>query len=105
MDHGRDDSPRPIGGDGQKAETDDPVLRRRAQVLKLTSAGQRFGYSCFAAAMVLFFVALIAQFPQWLVTIIVVLMVAGSIVLLPAIIFSYAAKAAAKEELGEGSGY
>ena len=51
--------------------------------------------------MLLFFVALIAQFPQWLVTVIVALMVAGSIVLLPAIIFSYAAKAAAREDEDE----
>ena len=79
----------------------DPVLRRRGQVLRLTSLGQRFGYACFALAMVLFFVGLVAQFPQWLVNTIVVLMVAGSIVLLPAIIFSYAAKAADEEERGE----
>jgi hypothetical protein len=79
----------------------DPVLRRRAQVLRLTSAGQRFGYTCFAAATVLFFVGLVAQFPGWLVTAVVVLLVAGSVVLLPSIIFSYAAKAADKEDRGE----
>ena len=74
------------------------MLRRRAQVLQLTSAGQRFGYACFGLSMVLFFVGLVAQFPQWIVTAIVVLMVVGSVVLLPAIVFSYAAKAADKEE-------
>lgn len=79
----------------------DPVVRRRAQVLRLTTAGQRFGYACFGIAMLLFFVGLIAQFPAWIVTVIVTLMVAGSVVLLPAIIFSYAAKAADKEDRGE----
>jgi hypothetical protein len=84
---------------------EDPVLRRRTQVLRLTSLGQRFGYACFAMAMVLFFVGLVAQFPQWTVTTIVVLIVGGSVVLLPSIIFSYAAKAADKEDRGEPFGY
>lgn len=83
----------------------DPVLRHRAQVLHWTSIGQRIGYACFGAAMVLFFVGLVAQFPAWLVTTIVALMVAGSIVLLPSIILSYAAKAADKEDRGEPFGY
>jgi hypothetical protein len=84
---------------------DDPVLRRRTQVLRLTALGQRLGYTCFALAMVLFFVGLIAQFPRWTVTTIVVLMVGGSVVLLPSIIFSYAAKAADKEDRGEPFSY
>lgn len=83
----------------------DPVLERREKLLRLTSAGQRFGYACFALAMVLFVVALVTQLPSWLVTTIVVLMVAGSVVLLPAIILSYGAKAADKEERGEPFGY
>ncbi len=83
----------------------DPVLIRRAQVLRWTSAGQRFGYACFALSMVLFFIGLMAQFPGWIVTTIVTLIVFGSVVLLPAIIFSHAAKAADKEDRGESSGY
>jgi hypothetical protein len=83
----------------------DPVLRHRAQVLHWTSIGQRFGYACFAGAMVLFFIGLVAQFPAWLVTTIITLMVAGSVVLLPSIILSYAAKAADKEDRGEPFGY
>lgn len=76
----------------------DPVLQRRAQVLQLTALGQRIGYAAFGLAMVGFFVGLALQFPGWLVSSIVVLLVAGSIVLLPSIIFSYAAKAADKED-------
>ena len=41
----------------------DPVLARRERIRKLTELGQRFGYSCFALAMVLFVIAFIAQFP------------------------------------------
>jgi len=54
---------------------------------------------------VLFVVALLTQLPSWLVTSIVVLMVAGSVVLLPAIILSYGAKAADKEDRGEPFSY
>lgn len=95
------------GGTLERVSTpeSDPVLRHRAQVLRLTSMGQRVGYACFGAAMVLFFVGLVAQFPAWILTTIVVLMVVGSIVLLPSIILSYAAKAADKEDRGEPFGY
>lgn len=85
--------------------TTDPVLERRAKLLRLTALGQRIGYACFGLAMVLFVVALATQLPQWLVSAIVVLMIAGSIVLLPAIILSYGAKAADKEDRGEPFGY
>ncbi|MCZ7631474.1 MAG: hypothetical protein M5U19_21545 [Microthrixaceae bacterium] len=55
--------------------------------------------------MVLFVVALATQLPEWMVSAIVVLMVAGSAVLLPSIILSYGAKAADKEDRGEPFGY
>jgi hypothetical protein len=90
---------------GADTPPDDPVLRRRSQVLWLTSLGQRVGYGCFAAALVLFFVGLALQFPAWLVSTVVTLLVVGSVVLLPAIILSYAAKAADKEDRGEPFGY
>jgi hypothetical protein len=83
----------------------DPVLERRAKLLRMTKVGQRFGYGCFGLAMVLFVIALATQLPTWLVTLIMVLMVAGSVVLLPAIILSYGAKAADKEDRGEPFSY
>ena len=55
--------------------------------------------------MVVFTVGFIAQFPQWMVTTIIVLMAIGSAVFLPAVIFGYAAKAAEKEDQGEKFGY
>lgn len=87
------------------ARTVDPVLERRAKLLRLTTVGQRFGYACFGLAMVLFVIALATQLPSWLVTTIVALMVVGSVVLLPAIILSYGAKAADKEDRGEPFSY
>jgi len=83
----------------------DPVLVRRAAVQRWCDLGQRVGYLCFAASVVLFVIGFIVQFPSWIVTLIIVVMVVGSAVLLPAIIFGYAAKAADKEDRGEKFGY
>ncbi len=83
----------------------DPVLARRERIRRLCDLGQRVGYSCFALAVVLFVVAFIAQFPSWLVTVIIAAMVIGSLVLAPAIVFSYGVKAADAEDRGEKFGY
>jgi hypothetical protein len=84
---------------------DDPVLRRRARVVRLSTAGKRLGYACFALAMVLFFVGLVLQLPGWAVGSVVAAMLVGSVVLLPSIILGYGAKAADKEDRGEKFGY
>lgn len=83
----------------------DPVLARRERIRRLCDLGQRVGYSCFALAVVLFVVAFIAQFPSWLVTVIIAAMVVGSLVLAPAIVFGYGVKAADAEDRGEKFGY
>jgi predicted membrane protein len=78
--------------------TDDPVLRRRAQIARLADLGQKVGYALFGVAVVAFVVAAVAGFsPAW-VTVIVVAMVVGSIVLAPAIVLGFAAKAADRED-------
>lgn len=102
-----DPDPQQTGPTGAEpaASTVDPVLERRAKLLRMTKLGQRFGYGCFGLAMVLFVIALATQLPTWLVTSIMVLLVAGSVVLLPAIILSYGAKAADKEDRGEPFSY
>lgn len=83
----------------------DPVLARRERIRKLTELGQRIGYSCFALAVVLFVIAFIAQFPSWMVTVIIAAMVVGSLVLAPSIVFAYGVKAADAEDRGEKFGY
>lgn len=83
----------------------DPVLARRERLRRLCDLGKRLGYSCFAAAMVLFFVALALDFPAWLVTVIIACMVVGSIALPPAIVLGYGIKAADAEDRGEKFGY
>ena len=83
----------------------DPVLARRDRIRKLCELGSKVGYSCFGAAMLLFVVAFIADFPSWIVTIIIAAMVLGSVTLLPAIVFGYGVKAADAEDRGEKFGY
>lgn len=86
-------------------EQTDPVLVRRAAIIRWSDLGQRVAYLCFGLSVVVFVVAFIAQFPAWTVTTIVGLLVVGSVLFIPAVIFSYAAKAADKEDRGEKFGY
>jgi hypothetical protein len=83
----------------------DPVLARRSRIRKLCELGSKIGYSCFGVAMLLFVVAFIADFPSWIVTIIIAAMILGSVTLLPAIVFGYGVKAADAEDRGEKFGY
>ena len=83
----------------------DPVLARRDRIRKLCELGSKVGYSCFGVAMLLFVVAFIADFPSWIVTVIIAAMVLGSVTLLPAIVFGYGVKAADAEDRGEKFGY
>ncbi len=83
----------------------DPVLERRDRIRKLCELGSKIGYSCFGVAMLLFVIAFIADFPSWIVTIIIAAMILGSVTLLPAIVFGYGVKAADAEDRGEKFGY
>lgn len=82
--------------------TADPVLVRRARIARLVSLGQRVGYLLFALAIAVFVVGAIADFNDGLVTVIVVCLIVGSIVLAPAIVFGYAVKAAARDDVEQG---
>ena len=77
---------------------DDPILRQRARALRLANTGQRVGYMLLAVAMVLFVVGLAAGLNDTITTLIVVCMAVAAVVLGPAIILGYAAKAADREE-------
>ena len=77
--------------------TDDLAARRR-RIAQLTTAGQRLGYLLYLAAATLFFTGFATSFRGPLVTAIIACLVVGSLVLAPAIIFSYAVRAADREE-------
>lgn len=83
----------------------DPVLARRERLRRWCDVGKRLGYSCFAAAVVLFVIAYIAQFPAWLVNVIIACLAVGSLALPPAIVLGYGIKAADADDRGEKFGY
>jgi hypothetical protein len=80
----------------------DPVIERRAQIQRLVDIGQRVGYGLFGLAIVLFAVGFVAELTPALVTAIITCLVAGSIVLAPAIVFGYGVKAANREDREQG---
>ena len=73
---------------------DDPVMIKRRRIGRLTTAGQRIGYTLYLVAAVGFFVGLATGYAPWLVTTIIASLLVGSVVLAPAIVFSYAVRAA-----------
>lgn len=83
----------------------DPVLARRERIRTWCDRGKRLGYGCFALAVVAFVVGFVAQFPGWLVTVVIASMVVGSATLLPSIVLGYGVKAADAEDRGEPFGY
>lgn len=81
-------------GPGAGSPEDDPVLARRRRIAAITTAGQRLGYLLYGLAAIGFFTGLAVGYAPWLVTAIVACLIAGSVVLAPAIVFGYAVRAA-----------
>ena len=77
--------------------SEDPVLRRRAQLATLAAAGRRAGWLCIGVAVVAFAAGLAASFDPW-GTVVVVALVASTLTLAPAIVLGYAVRAAARED-------
>ena len=80
----------------------DPVRARRARVAGGVRSAKRVGYALFLLAIVLFFVALVGELTGGLAVAIVACLVAGSVVLLPAIILGYAVRTAEREDRARG---
>ena len=76
----------------------DPVLARRQAVARGVKVAQRVGYGLLALFCVLVAVGFPTGFPPWLTTAAVVAIVAGSVLLAPAIVLGYAVKAADRED-------
>jgi hypothetical protein len=76
------------------------VQVRRAQAAKLAKHGKRMGYGLFLVAIVAFVAGALTDFPDLLVTVVVVCLVVGSLLLAPAIVVAYGVKAADREERG-----
>jgi hypothetical protein len=85
--------------DHETSPTDpDPVLARRAQISRVITMGQRLGYALFAAFAVLVIVAFATHFPSGITSAATVCLIAGCVVLAPAMTFAYAVKAADRED-------
>jgi len=80
----------------------DPVLIQRARASRLADLGQRIGYTLFGVAIVGFFVGLATDFSDVIARLVVASIIAGSVVLAPAIIAGYAVRAATKDDLEHG---
>jgi hypothetical protein len=77
---------------------EDPVLARRARIARLTDLGQKVGYALFGIAIVFFVVGFVIGYSSLLATIIIASLLVGSLVLAPSIVFSYAVRAAERED-------
>lgn len=80
------------------ADSDDPILAKRAQIRAQSNTAQRVGYTAYGVATIGFFVGLATSFSGPLVTLIVTMLIAGSIVLAIAIQVGYAIKGAERHE-------
>jgi O-antigen ligase len=80
----------------------DPVLVRRRRLARWADRGQRAGYALFGVAIVLFVVGFVVGFSSGMVTAVVVVLVAGSLVLAPAIVIGYAVRAADRDDRDRG---
>ena len=93
---------RRVGDTGCVNVPNDPVRVRRAQVAHWTLIANRVGYLLFGLAIALFVFAFAVSFNGAMVTMITVCLVAGSILLAPAIVLGYAVKAAEREDRERG---
>ena len=69
---------------------------------KWNQLATRVGYLLYLVAIVTFFVAVFTEFTSGKVTIITTTMIAGSLLLAPAIVIGYAVKAAEKDDIACG---
>ncbi len=76
----------------------DELAARRRRIAQVTVIGQRLGYLLYLAAVALFFTGFASSFRSPLVAAIIVCLLAGSLVLAPAIIFSHAVRATNRED-------
>jgi NADH:ubiquinone oxidoreductase subunit 6 (subunit J) len=77
---------------------EDPVVVRRARIAHWVSLAKRIGYALLLLAVVAFVVAAIAGFPNGLVTLTVVALIAACVVLPVPIVMGYGLRAAERED-------
>jgi hypothetical protein len=79
-------------------QSDDPILVRRRQIARVIAIAARAGYVLFGLFLVLIVVGFITGFPSGVARAATVCLIAGCVVLAPAMTFTYAIKAAERED-------
>ena len=85
--------------DGQPV---DAVRARRQQVAKWTLLANRIGYLFFAGALATFLIGFAVGFNAPVAAVVIACLVAGSVLLAPALVLGYAVKAAEREDRERG---
>ena len=80
----------------------DPVVRRRRQVERWTLLANRVGYLFLAAAVALFFIALVVGFSGAMAGLVIGTLVISFALLAPSIVLGYAVKAAERDDRERG---
>jgi hypothetical protein len=80
----------------------DPVRAKRAQVAKWTLLANRVGYLFFGVAIAVFIMGFAFTFNGAVAGIVIGCLIAGSILLAPAIVLGYAVKAAERDDRERG---
>ena len=83
--------------------SEDPILARRAQMGRLAGTARRIGWALFAVAVLAFIAGVIIGLSVAFVVVVMVALVAGSVLLLPAIVIGFGVSAADRDE-GRGRG-
>jgi hypothetical protein len=81
----------------------DPVRRQRARAGRLARFASRAGYTLIAVAVIAFFVALVTEFNATMAAIVTASLIAGCVLLAPAIVLGYAVRAAEREDRERGT--
>ncbi|MBI4885130.1 MAG: hypothetical protein HY826_13865 [Actinobacteria bacterium] len=82
--------------------TTDPVRARRRRIAKFTQLANRVGYLLWGVAIATFVIGFVGSFSDTISTIVIATLLAGSVLLAPAIILGYAIKAAEREDREHG---
>jgi hypothetical protein len=94
-------TPSPGSDPADPAAPGDPVVVRRAEIARWVGLAKRVGYGLLLLAIVAFAVAAIAGFPDGLVTVTVVALIAACVVLPVPIVMGYGLRAAEREDREE----
>jgi hypothetical protein len=80
----------------------DPIRARRLQVARAVKMGKRSGYLLWLAAVVLVIVALLTDLNHGVVVCASACLIAGCVLLAPAIVMGYAVNAAERDDKARG---